>query len=128
MLKVKRIYEARQNDDGIRILVDRLWPRGLSSAKAGIDEWMKELSPSDKLRQWFAHKTENWLEFRQRYMEELANPQKVEALERIARLSLNSNVTLVYAARDSEHNNAIVLAEYVTSLTKGLAQAPETEG
>ncbi len=123
MLKVKRVYEARQDNEGIRILVDRLWPRGLRSTEADIDGWIKELAPSDKLRRWFAHKPERWLEFRQRYMEEQSAPQKAESIKRIARMTVDRDATLVYAARDSEHNDAIVLEEFVASLMKDLAQA-----
>lgn len=123
MLRGKRVYEGKQVDDGIRILVDKLWPRGLRLTEAGIDEWAKDLAPSSELRQWFAHKPERWLEFRRRYMEELSAPQKVEFLERIVRMAVNSDVTLVYAARGSEHNNARVLEEFVARLMKDLPQA-----
>ena len=105
------------------MLVDKLWPRGLRLTEAGIDEWANDLAPSDELRRWFAHKLERWLEFRQRYREELSAPQKVEYLERIARMAVNSDVTLLYATRDSEHNNARVLEEFVTRLKKDLPQA-----
>ncbi len=114
MLRVKRVYQNKQADDGIRLLVDRLWPRGLSRAGANIDEWLKDLAPSDELRRWFAHQPERWLQFRERYLEELSTPQKAQSLKRIARMAANGDVTLIYAAKDTEHNNARVLAEVVT--------------
>lgn len=117
-MRIKRVYQEREAGDGVRLLVDKLWPRGLRSTEAGIDEWVKDLAPSDELRRWFAHKPERWLEFRQRYMRELSVPQKVESLKRIARMVENSEITLVYAAKDTEHNNARVLAEVVTSFVE----------
>ncbi|MBI2851445.1 MAG: DUF488 family protein [Chloroflexi bacterium] len=114
MLRVKRVYEGKQADDGTRLLVDRLWPRGLSKGEAGIDEWLKDLAPSDELRRWFAHEPEKWPEFRKRYLEELSVPEKTEALKRIARMVAEGGVTLLYAAKDTERNNARVLADVVT--------------
>lgn len=114
MLRVKRVYEGKQADDGTRLLVDRLWPRGLSKGEAGIDEWLKDLAPSDELRRWFAHEPEKWPEFRKRYLEELSVPEKTEALKRIARMAAEGGVTLLYAAKDTERNNARVLADVVT--------------
>lgn len=122
MLKVKRVYEGKQADDGIRILVDRLWPRGLRSTGAGIDEWAKDLAPSDELRRWFGHSPERWLEFRQKYLEELSVPQEEPLLKRIARMAINGDVTLLYAARDTEHNNARVLAGVIARFMTGLPQ------
>jgi len=122
MLRVKRVYKAKDAEDGIRILVDRLWPRGLSQAKAGIDEWAKDLAPSDELRRWFGHKPEKWLQFKRRYIEELSVPEKVRDLERIAQMADKSNVTLVYAAKHTEHNNARVLEELIFRLVNDLWQ------
>ena len=122
MLKIKRAYEKKETNDGPGLLVDRLWPRGLSSAQAGVDQWLKDLSPSDELRRWFAHKVERWSEFRERYMAELSTPEKRELLERVARLAINGNITLLYAARDEEHHNARVLAELVSRLMMSLPQ------
>lgn len=110
MLKIKRAYEKKETNDGTRLLVDRLWPRGLSSVQAGVDQWLKDLSPSDELRRWFAHKAERWSEFRERYMTELSTPEKRELLERVTRLAINDDITLLYADRDEEHTNARVLA------------------
>lgn len=113
MLKVKRIYEAKEADDGVRILVDRLWPRGLRSSEAGIKEWAKEIAPSDELRRWFGHSAERWPEFKQRYLEELSSPEKREQLKTIAQMALRGTVTLGYGARDGKHNNVRVLEELV---------------
>jgi uncharacterized protein YeaO (DUF488 family) len=118
MLKVKRVYESKEAGDGVRILVDRLWPRGLRSAEAGIDEWMKDVAPSDELRKWFAHDPEKWPEFKRKYTKELADPQKAALLKRIAKSAASGNVTLVYAAKDTEHNNARVLEELISKAAK----------
>jgi uncharacterized protein YeaO (DUF488 family) len=118
MLSVKRVYESKEAGDGVRILVDRLWPRGLRSAGAGIDEWMKDVAPSDELRKWFAHDPEKWPEFKRRYAGELSEPSKVALLKRIAKLAANGNVTLVYSAKDTEHNNARVLEELIANIGK----------
>ena len=116
MLRVKRVYEGKEAADGVRILVDRLWPRGLRSAEAGIDEWMKDVAPSNELRKWFAHDPEKWPEFKWKYAQELAAPEKAALLKRLAKLAASGNVTLVYAAKDSEHNNAKVLEGLIVKL------------
>jgi uncharacterized protein YeaO (DUF488 family) len=103
---LKRAYEAPAKSDGERILVDRLWPRGVARAKAGIDLWLKEVAPSTELRQWFGHDPEKWAEFEKRYRAELkANP----ALAELRAHARQGDVTLVYAARDQLHNEAVVL-------------------
>ena len=106
-IQIKRIYEAPSEEDGYRILVDRLWPRGVKKEKAKIDEWNKNLAPSDQLRKWFDHKPERFKEFEKRYLEELS-PLKGE-LKKIKNLSRNSSVTLLYGAKDPEMNQAVVL-------------------
>lgn len=107
-IKLKRAYEAPAQSDGMRILVDRLWPRGLSKARAAIDQWLKEVAPSNELRQWFGHDPEKWPEFRKRYRAELKdNP----ALAELRDLSRKGTVTLVYAAKDELHNQAVVLRQ-----------------
>ena len=118
MLSVKRVYESKEAGDGVRILVDRLWPRGLRSAEAGIDEWMKDIAPSDELRKWLAHDPEKWPEFKRRYTQELAAPEKAALLKRITKLAASGNVTLVYSAKDTEHNNARVLEELIADIGK----------
>lgn len=113
MLRVKRVYEPPSPADGRRILVDRLWPRGLSKEKAAIDEWMKDIAPSAELRRWFGHDPKKWPEFQRRYKQELrAHADKVRE---IAKLASRGRVTLVYGARDEEHNDAVVLAAVVRS-------------
>lgn len=107
-IKLKRAYETPAKSDGMRILVDRLWPRGLSKARAAIDQWLKEVAPSNELRQWFGHDPEKWPEFRKRYRAELKdNP----ALAELRDLSRKGTVTLVYAAKDELHNQAVVLRQ-----------------
>lgn len=110
-LRIKRAYEPPSADDGKRILVDRLWPRGLSREKALIDVWLKEVAPSAELRRWFGHKPERWDEFRSRYFAELdGRPDEVARLREEAR---GARATLVYGAKDSEHSNAKALLEYL---------------
>ena len=108
-LRVKRAYEPAAKSDGRRILIDRLWPRGVKRESAAIDEWMKDVAPSTELRRWFAHDPARWKEFIQRYRKELASPTAEVAIERLRKLASDRQVTLVYAAADSEHNNAVAL-------------------
>ena len=112
-LKIKRVYEAPEKADGQRILVDRLWPRGLSKDKAAVDLWLKEIAPSTELRKWFNHDPEKWAEFKKRYLAELkANPEVKELKSAIK----SGTVTLVYGARDVEHNQAVALQELLEKL------------
>ena len=111
MLKLKRAYEPTSPDDGERILVERLWPRGLTKAKANIDLWMKEISPSPQLRKWYSHDVAKWSEFQKRYRQELKG-HNVEVAE-LRKKSKAAVVTLVYAAKDEEHNSALVLKAYL---------------
>ena len=115
---VKRAYRAARRSDGQRVLVDRLWPRGTPKDRLRLDYWAKELAPSDELRKWFNHEPEKWEEFKKRYALELdALPDAVSILR--ARLALGP-VTLIYAAKDEDHNNAIALKSYLEDLhTKG---------
>ena len=106
-LRLKRAYEPAEPGDGARILVDRLWPRGVSRDKAHLDDWMKDIAPSTGLRQWFGHDPARWAEFRHRYRAELR--QHGELVDRIRALARKGVVTLVYSARDEEHNDAVVL-------------------
>jgi uncharacterized protein YeaO (DUF488 family) len=108
MIKTKRIYESPAEEDGFRILVDRLWPRGMQKEKAKIDLWLKEIAPSDDLRKWFAHDPQKWEEFKKKYAKELA--EKEGLLNEIRQIEKEKGtVTLLYSARETEHNNAVAL-------------------
>src|SRR6185437_12553654 len=110
-VRVKRIYDPSEPGDGYRVLIDHVWPRGISRERAKLDEWARELAPSDELRRWFDHVPERFDEFRSRYREELiAQAERIDALRRLAK---SGPLTIVYAARDEEHNNAVVLAELI---------------
>lgn len=110
-LRVKRIYEPAADDDGQRVLVDRIWPRGVSKKDAALAAWLKDIAPSTALRQWFGHDPARWQVFAERYRHELdANPAEVERLKALVRAG---PVTLVYSARDTAHNQALVLADYI---------------
>ena len=111
MLKIKRIYDPVSSDDGKRILVDRLWPRGMKKEKAQLDGWLKDIAPSDDLRKWFSHDPGKWPEFKKRYRAELKTQSA--ALEKLRKDAKDKAVTLLYAARDPEHNNAIFLKELI---------------
>ena len=114
-IKIKRVYEKPDKEDGKRILVDRLWPRGLTKEKAGIDLWLKEIAPSTELRKWFGHDPQKWEEFEKRYSDELKkNEEQVSLLKEQLK---KSPVTLVYGAKDKEHNEALVLKELFSPLT-----------
>lgn len=116
-IHLKRAYEAPSADDGERILVERLWPRGLSKERAAIDHWPKEIAPSTELRRWFGHDPDRWDEFQKRYQDELR--QNREAVEDLRRHCEGQTVTFVYAARDEEHNGALVLKAYLENSPSG---------
>lgn len=119
-LTVKRVYLPASDDDGLRVLVDRLWPRGLSKAAARIDHWNKAVAPGDDLRRWFGHEAAKWPEFQRRYFAELdANAGEVRAL--LAELEPQRRVCLLFAARDEAHNNAVALRAYL--VRRGLRSA-----
>lgn len=109
-IRTKRAYDKPAGRDGCRILVDRIWPRGVSKETARIDKWLKEVAPSTNLRKWFGHDPEKWTEFKKRYYVELKDNQAVDDILQTAR---ERPVTLVYAAKDQEHNNAVALKEYL---------------
>lgn len=114
-VQIKRVYEPASSNDGERVLIDRLWPRGVSRQNAKLDQWVKELAPSTELRHWFGHDPRRFEEFRRRYIDELRDERpRLAALRRRAR---DGTLTLVYSARDTEHNDAVVLAEI---LSRGL--------
>ncbi|MGE5297891.1 MAG: DUF488 domain-containing protein [Acidobacteriaceae bacterium] len=110
MIKIKRVYESNSKNDGVRILVDRLWPRGLSKDKLKLDLWAKDVAPSGKLRKWFGHDPKKWEEFKARYLKELKlKPEAVLEIKKIA----GRKITLLYSAHDKDHNNARVLKEFL---------------
>jgi uncharacterized protein YeaO (DUF488 family) len=120
-IRLKRAYEPASAEDGHRVLIDRLWPRGVSKKQAKLDEWEKELAPSSELREWFGHEPDRFAEFRRRYIDELrANGPRLTELRRCA---ATGTLTLVYSAHDSEHNDAVVLAEV---LRRGLPGPPRS--
>lgn len=108
-VRLKRAYEPASADDGTRILVDRLWPRGVRKEDAAIDLWLKEIAPSTELRRWFGHDPARWAEFRRRYLHEVH--EHADALAQLRALAQEGPVTLVYSAHDTEHNDAVVLRE-----------------
>ncbi len=108
-VRIKRVYDPPEKADGYRVLVDRLWPRGLTKEKAHVDLWLKDVAPSNELRKWFHHEVANWTEFRRRYERELReNPDVLEQLREVVR---EHPTTLVYGAKDEEHNQAAVLRD-----------------
>lgn len=112
MLKIKRIYESPEKSDGVRVLVDRLWPRGISKERAHLDLWLKEIAPSDALRKWFGHDPKRWKGFAAKYRKELR--EKKDPARQIKSLEAeNENLTLVYSAHDPEHNQAVVLRQFL---------------
>lgn len=112
-IKLKRIYDDPSGDDGYRVLVDRLWPRGISKEVAKLDEWDKEIAPSTELRKWFDHKEERYVEFARRYREELKG--KMESLDKLREKAKHKTLCLLYAAKDPKINQAIVLKEVLTN-------------
>ncbi|MCG3118014.1 MAG: hypothetical protein ALAOOOJD_00147 [bacterium] len=110
-IMLKRVYDPPEKSDGTRILADRLWPRGISKEKARVDAWLKEIAPSNELRQWFGHKPERWEEFQKRYRQELQRTERQEPLRHLRALARQGTVTLLFAATDDERNNAVVLAK-----------------
>jgi uncharacterized protein YeaO (DUF488 family) len=113
MIKLKRAYDRASRDDGVRYLVERLWPRGIKKTELQLDGWLREVAPSPALRKWFGHDPEKWPRFRQRYFSELkAHQQSLEPLVKAARREL---VTLVFSSHDTEHNAAVALKDYLTT-------------
>jgi len=122
---VKRAYEKPSAADGTRVLVDRLWPRGIKKDAAALDAWLKDVAPSDELRRWIHARPELWPAFRKKYLAELAAPAAARALEELYQLASKSRqLTLVFAARDQEHNNAVVLKQ----LLEGMRKPPSSSG
>ena len=114
VIKLKRVYEQAKPSDGFRVLVDRLWPRGISKEEAHIDEWLRKIAPSTELRKWFGHDPEKWPVFQRRYRAELKD--KIQPLEKLLADAAGKDITLVYASREQEYNNVMVLKEVLKSL------------
>lgn len=108
--RTKRIYEPKSAEDGQRVLVDRLWPRGISKTRAALDLWLKDAAPSTALREWFAHRPDRWKEFQKRYFREL---QTTTTFQQLNELRKSGPVTLLYAAKDKDHNEAVALAAFL---------------
>jgi len=122
---VKRVYEAASSSDGVRVLVDRLWPRGLKKEDAALKFWLREVAPSDELRRWFHENPEAWRIFRKRYLKELISEEGSAAVEKLHHLAEGKRqLTLLYASRNQEHNNATVLKE----LLEGMRKPPSSVG
>ena len=116
---VKRVYESVSRSDGARVLVDRLWPRGLRKSEIALDEWLRDLAPSNELRQWFHAQPERWLQFRKRYLKELAGPECEGDLQKLYSLAhKKKRLTLLYASKNEERNNAVVLKELLDGMRK----------
>ena len=115
MIKIKRIYVPAAEDDGFRILVDRLWPRGLTKEKAKVDLWLKEIAPSDQLRKWYAHDPKKWAEFKKKYSNEL--DQKRDLIDQVVKKTKEGDLTLLFSSKEEKLNNAVALREYIE--TKG---------
>jgi uncharacterized protein YeaO (DUF488 family) len=116
MIHLKRIYSPATEDDGVRILVDRVWPRGVRKQQAKVDEWKKELAPSTALRKWFRHDPAKWEIFRRRYRQELLDCGGMEALRELAQRSRGETITLLYGAADEQHNQAVAIKEFLDEL------------
>jgi uncharacterized protein YeaO (DUF488 family) len=120
-VRLQRAYDEPQPDDGHRVLVDRVWPRGRTKAELRLDAWARDLGPSNELRKWFGHDPARWTEFEARYHVELADPERSQALDDLAAIARRARVTIVYGARDREHNQAQVIAD---EIARRLAVAP----
>jgi uncharacterized protein YeaO (DUF488 family) len=108
-IQIKRVYDKAQTSDGTRVLVDRLWPRGVSRSTARLDRWLRDIGPSNALRKWFGHKPERWKAFEKKYRHELQSPERRELLNELRRLASKRRVTLLFGASDRERNNAVVV-------------------
>jgi uncharacterized protein YeaO (DUF488 family) len=118
MIKLKRVYEPVERGDGRRVLVERLWPRGMRKGDPRVGEWLRDVAPSPELRRWYGHDPEKWPEFRRRYRAELRRAERRRLLEALADETRRRTVTLVYAARDTERNSAIVVREEIEKLPR----------
>jgi uncharacterized protein YeaO (DUF488 family) len=116
MISIRRAYEEPSKDDGYRILVDRLWPRGRSKESLKLDQWARELAPTDELRKWFGHDPQHWEVFQQRYRSELAETEKLQQMQLLLADATGRPITLIYGAKDEQHNQAVVLREVMSKL------------
>jgi uncharacterized protein YeaO (DUF488 family) len=121
-IQVKRVYSERGTKDGVRILVDRVWPRGVTKARARIDIWRKDLAPSTSLRKWFGHDPAKWRGFRERYRKELTASGQIDALTELAKRSRHKTITLIYSAADEQHNQAVALKEFIDEVASARAE------
>lgn len=128
MVRIKRAYEPRARDDGHRVLIDRLWPRGLRKDDLPLDAWTRDLSPSDGLRRWFGHEPSRWRGFIARYRHELRAPAARAALDELARRAAAGAVTLVYGARDAAHNDAVVVRGEIERRLRSRARKGRARG
>lgn len=118
-IAIKRVYERAARTDGARVLVDRLWPRGLTKERAAVDEWLRDLAPSDELRRWYHARPEQWAAFRQKYLKELRQPDQERGLQRLYELAhKKKRLTLLFASKNESHNNALVLKELLDGIRK----------
>ena len=116
---IKRVYDEPATSDGTRVLVDRLWPRGLTKGRAALDGWLRDLAPSDELRRWYHAHPEQWQDFRKKYLRELSRPETANALDKLYRLAHGSGpLTLLFASRNQERNNAVVLKQLLSGMRK----------
>jgi uncharacterized protein YeaO (DUF488 family) len=122
MVKLKRAYEPASRGDGYRVLVERLWPRGIRKEALPLDEWRKEVAPSGELRKWFNHDPERWSEFKLRYLKELKQPPAAEQLRTLADRAADRTLTLIFSSHDGEHNNAVVLKAETERLARRRAR------
>ena len=116
MISIRRAYEDPSEDDGYRVLVDRLWPRGRNKESLKLDQWARELAPTDELRKWFGHDPQHWEVFQQRYRSELAEAEKLQQMQLLLANAAGRLITLVYGAKDEQHNQAVVLREVMSKL------------
>ncbi|CAN5487744.1 DUF488 domain-containing protein [soil metagenome] len=126
MVQIKRIYVAPSKEDGYRVLVDRLWPRGVSKERANLDLWLKEIAPSTELRKWFDHDVAKWPEFKTKYRQELRDSEAMTA--QLKELASHQTVTLLFAARDEEHNEAVVIRDFLEKCSSVSPNSPTLTG
>jgi len=125
---IRRAYEKAGKSEGYRVLVDRIWPRGISKDELHFDTWCKDLAPSPELRKWFAHKVENWDRFRKDYQAELRGEDQKERIRQLVKDAGESHITLLYGARDTEHNHALILADEISHVAASMRKSAKSGG